>query len=46
MILWKVVFVVALVMFAIMAVWVAIGGYSDVKRLFARLNQSDKDHQP
>ncbi len=42
MTLWKVVFVVSLVVFAGMAVWVTIGGFADIKRMFARIEESHK----
>ena len=38
--LWKTVLIGALALFGGMAVWVTIGGYFDVKRLFARLAQN------
>jgi len=40
--LWKVVFVVSLLVFAGMAVWVTIGGFRDIKRMFARIEESHK----
>ncbi len=39
-VLWKIVLIGALLLFASMAVWVTIGGYYDIKRLFARLAES------
>ncbi len=38
--LWKIVLIGGLVLFGIMAVWVTIGGYFDIKRLFATLAES------
>lgn len=40
MLFWKITFIVTIIAFATMAVWVTIGGYIDIKRLFARLNES------
>ena len=40
--LWKVLFVAAITVFAAMSVWVTIGGWQDIKTLFARL---DEEHQ-
>ena len=40
--LWKVVLIGSLAIFAVMAVVVTIGGYFDIKRLFATLA---KDHE-
>ena len=39
-VLWKIVLIGALVLFGSMAVWVAIGGFFDIKRLFARIAES------
>ena len=43
--LWKVVLIGALVLFGSMAVWVSIGGYFDIKRLFARLAESRQEEE-
>ena len=43
--LWKIVFVVGVILFAAMAVWVSIGGLFDIKKLFARLAQ-EHEQQP
>jgi len=40
--LWKVVFIVGSVVFTGMAVWVTIGGVRDIKRLFAKIEESHK----
>ena len=40
MLLWKVVLIAGLVLFAGMAVWVTIGGFGDIKKLFKRIRQS------
>lgn len=40
--LWKVVLVVGLAVFAGMAVWVTIGGARDIKRLFNRLDEQHR----
>jgi len=42
MLLWKIVFILGLIVFAVMAVWVTIAGARDIKRLFARIEQSHK----
>lgn len=41
--LWKAVFVGAILIFAVMAVWVTVGGYHDIKRLFDRLRDLKHD---
>ncbi len=38
MLIWKVVFIVGMLLFVVMAVWVTIGGAADIKRLFARMD--------
>lgn len=38
--LWKTIFIVTIVAFSVMAVWVTIGGYIDIKKLFTRLNET------
>ncbi len=38
--LWKIVLIGALVLFGSMAVWVTIGGFHDIKRLFAGMAKS------
>ena len=38
--LWKIVLIGALVLFGSMAVWVTIGGFFDIKRLFRRIAES------
>ena len=38
--LWKIVLIGGLLLFASMAVWVTIGGFFDIKRLFARIAES------
>ena len=43
--LWQAVFVAALVVFAGMSVWVAIGGYQDLKQLFETLKEN-RDEKP
>jgi len=42
MMVWKVVFVVGLTVFAGMAVWVTVAGYGDVKKLFGRMKKGSK----
>ncbi len=40
--LWKALLIGALALFGGMAVWVTIGGYFDIKRLFKRISESHK----
>ena len=44
-ILWKVVLIGALILFGGMAVWVTIGGFFDIKRLFRRLTESHQQQE-
>ncbi|MBN2456655.1 MAG: hypothetical protein JXB29_09010 [Sedimentisphaerales bacterium] len=37
--LWKIVFVLSTTAFAAMSVWVTIGGYRDIKKLFKKIEQ-------
>ena len=39
-ILWKTVLIGGLILFGGMAVWVTVGGFFDIKRLFRRLSES------
>ncbi len=41
--LWKVVFVLSIAMFAIMAIATSIGGAADIKKLFQRLSSEKKE---
>ncbi len=43
--LWKVVLIVGIGLFAILAVVVTIGGFLDVRRLFRMLHQQHADQQ-
>ncbi len=43
--LWKIVLVGSLALFGGLAVWVSIGGYFDIKRLFATIAESHKEEQ-
>tara|TARA_B100000749_G_C18155194_1_gene353465 strand:+ start:361 stop:513 length:153 start_codon:yes stop_codon:yes gene_type:complete len=43
MMLWKLVLIGGVVLFAGMAIWVSIGGFADIKRLFKRIEESHKD---
>lgn len=43
MTLWKVVFIVSVGAFSIMAVWVTIGGARDIKRLLTTLKGDNKE---
>ena len=42
MLLWKIVLLIAIGLFALMAVVVSIGGAVDIRRLVARLSEKDK----
>lgn len=43
MTLWKVVFIVSVAAFSVMAVWVTIGGARDIKRLLSLLKGDEKE---
>jgi hypothetical protein len=43
--LWKAVFIFAVLIFSCMAVWVTIGGYFDLKKLFRKLNDIDDEEE-
>jgi len=43
MLLWKIVFVIGISGFALMAVWVTIAGAKDIKRLFKRIEESHEE---
>jgi len=43
MVFWKYFFLLVLIGFACMAVWVTIGGYRDIKSLFASLDEEHDD---
>ena len=45
-ILWKITLIAGMTIFAFMAVWVTIGGYFDIKRLFARITESHRQEEP
>ena len=42
-VVWKVVLLFGLGIFAVMAVWVTIAGFRDIKKLFATLRKSHDD---
>jgi hypothetical protein len=42
---WKFCLIASLLVFAGMSVWVTIGGFADIKRLFKRLGESDENDQ-
>jgi len=44
--LWKIVLIGGLILFGSMAVWVTIGGYYDIKRLFKRIAESHEEEEP
>ena len=37
--LWKAVLILGLLVFTSMAVWVAVGGYRDIKKLFRKVEE-------
>ena len=43
--LWKIVLVGGVSLFGAMAVWVTIGGYFDIKRLFARMAEAREQEE-
>ena len=43
--LWKAVFVIGVAAFAIMAVWVTIAGFGDIKRLIETIRKSHDDEE-
>jgi len=45
-VLWKIVLIGGLILFGSMAVWVTIGGYYDIKRLFKRIAESHEEEEP
>jgi len=44
-ILWQIVLIGSLILFAGMAVWVSIGGFFDIKRLFKSIAESHQQEQ-
>jgi hypothetical protein len=44
-ILWKIVLIGGLILFGLMAVWVTIAGFYDIKRLFKRLAESHEEEE-
>ena len=44
-VLWKILLVGGLILFGAMAVWVTIGGFFDIKRLFKRITESHQQQQ-
>jgi hypothetical protein len=44
--LWKIVLIGGLILFGSLAVWVTIGGFFDIKRLFQRIAESHKQEEP
>lgn len=44
-VLWKIVLIGGLALFGSMAVWVTIGGYYDIKRLFKRIAESHEEEE-
>ena len=41
--LWTLLFFISIAIFAGMSVWVSIGGYRDLKRLFQRLKENESE---
>ena len=44
--LWKGVFVIGLIIFVIMAVWVTLGGWADIRSLLQGLEEKPHDQEP
>lgn len=44
-ILWKALLIGAVLLFGGMAIWVSIGGFFDIKRLFARIAEEHRQEQ-
>ena len=42
-VLWKAVLIGSVLLFGGMAVWVTIGGYFDIRRLFERMAQGEEE---
>ena len=42
---WQAVFIIALLLFAGMAVWVSIGGLKDLRELFRQMEKEAEKHQ-
>lgn len=42
---WKVIFIAALLLFAGMSVWVIIGGWVDLKKMFEDLKQNPSEEE-
>ncbi len=43
--LWKIVLVGGVSLFGVMAVWVTIGGFYDIKRLFAQMAEAREQEE-
>lgn len=43
MIVWKVVFIVVLALFALLSIWVTIGGFKDIRELFATMDAAQQE---
>ena len=41
--IWQIFFIAVLLGFGVMALWVTVAGFRDIKKLFARLKDSDGD---
>jgi hypothetical protein len=41
---WKIVFIATVAMFAGMAIWVAVKGFGDIKKLFLRIDESHEQN--
>ena len=44
--IWKLVFIIVMAVFAGMSVWVTIGGWQDIKKLLAKLNEAGGNKPP
>lgn len=43
--IWKIIFIAGVLAFAGMSVWVTIGGWQDIRQLFARLRDNDDEEE-
>lgn len=42
---WKFFFVITLSLFAVMSVWVTIGGFADIKKLFRKMEEARNEQE-
>lgn len=43
--IWKIVFIGGVSLFFGMAIWVTIGGYKDIKKLFKKIDESHRESE-